>query len=281
MLLKRRALLTSALGAVAAAGATGYYARFVEPEDLQVRRHKVRITGLKGTVRVAHLSDLHASVCVRNELIEESFRLVRDMNPDLICVTGDFVTHHTGYDAAWYTRALRRLSDTAPTYATMGNHDGGRWSARHGSLPTSEEVRRVVADAHIQVLQNRSLLWEAGGRELQVVGLADFWAYEADPVAAFARTENTPTIVLSHNPDSKEALAPYSWQLLLSGHTHGGQVVIPGVGAPHTPVEDKRYLSGLKPWLDRMIHVSTGVGNAFGIRLNCPPEVSLLELIPA
>lgn len=118
--------------------------------------------------------------------------------------------------------------------------------------------------------------WGIG--RLNLVGLGDLWAVEFAPERAFDGLPAGPTVVLSHNPDTKDKLGKYSWELMLSGHTHGGQVVIPGVGAPWTPVQDKRYLDGLKPWGNRQIHVSRGVGNTRGIRFNCRPEVNLLTL---
>ena len=83
---------------------------------------------------------------------------------------------------------------------------------------------------------------------------------------------------MSHNPDSKEMLRRWPWDLLLSGHTHGGQVIIPFQGPRYAPVTDKRYVAGLKPWESRQIHVTRGVGNFAGVRFRCRPEVSLLIL---
>jgi predicted MPP superfamily phosphohydrolase len=87
------------------------------------------------------------------------------------------------------------------------------------------------------------------------------------------------TVLLSHNPDVKEEVAPRHWQLMLSGHTHGGQLRVPWLGAtPFAPVRDKRFVAGLHRWNDRWIHVTKGVGNVYGMRINCPPEISFLTL---
>ena len=85
-------------------------------------------------------------------------------------------------------------------------------------------------------------------------------------------------VLLAHNPDSKDILGAYPWDLMLSGHTHGGQVIVPFDGPRFAPVEDKRYVAGLKPWGTRQIHVSRGVGNVGGVRFRCRPEVSLLSV---
>jgi hypothetical protein len=102
-----------------------------------------------------------------------------------------------------------------------------------------------------------------------------------EPDRAFAGVSRNPdrlVLLLAHNPDSKEEVANRPWDLMLSGHTHGGQLRIPAVGAPFAPVRDHRYVAGLLPWRDRWIHVTRGVGNLHGLRLNCRPEISLLSV---
>jgi predicted MPP superfamily phosphohydrolase len=115
------------------------------------------------------------------------------------------------------------------------------------------------------------------------VGVGDVWAGDLEPAGAFAqiRRGDIPTVLLSHNPDTKDAMADYPWHLMLSGHTHGGQVILPLYGPPIVPVHDRRYIAGLKPWHDRQIHVTRGVGNLLGVRFACRPEVAVLDLEPA
>src|SRR6185295_11197542 len=112
------------------------YAKWVEPVALQITHKQCHLPGLasKQPIRLVHLSDLHASPDVPNSLIESAIGLTIDLNPDLVCITGDFITHGSGWDPNWYRRTLRRLSDHAPVYASMGNHDGG-WAP--SGLPDS------------------------------------------------------------------------------------------------------------------------------------------------
>jgi predicted MPP superfamily phosphohydrolase len=159
----------------------------------------------------------------------------------------------------------------------MGNHDGG-WLP--SGMTDSSGVREVLTAAGLDILHNRATIVNAGDQKLELVGLGDPWGQEFSAGHAFPRStaKPYPRIVLSHNPDTKDRLAARPWDLMLSGHTHGGQVVIPFLGSPWAPVQDKRYLHGLAPWEGRQIHVTSGVGNAHGVRLNCPPELALLEL---
>jgi uncharacterized protein len=272
------------LGSAAASALAGVpllaYMRNIAPYRFEVRRERLAMPGLESTrpVRIAHLSDLHWSRDVPDEILIHAFDLALAEKPDLVCITGDFVTsaHIPRPD---YPKLLRRLSDRVPTLASMGNHDGG---IPNGPGKSSEPVRRVLLEGGIDVLHNSAKTIQAAGAEIEFVGLGDIWALEFSPPAAFPKGKPArPRIVLSHNPDTKSALGSYDWDLLLCGHTHGGQVVPPLLGPLWVPVTDRRYVHGFKPWQNRWINVSSGVGSLFGIRFNCPPEVVILELSAA
>ena len=116
------------------------------------------------------------------------------------------------------------------------------------------------------------------------MGLTDMWSGPMAVAAAFRDGEpgqELPTLLLSHTPDSKELAGNDRWDLMLCGHTHGGQLALPLVGTPFAPVRDHRFVRGLNPWKDRFIHTSCGVGNVLGLRFNCRPEVNVLRLVPA
>ena len=87
-----------------------------------------------------------------------------------------------------------------------------------------------------------------------------------------------PVVLLSHNPDTKDHLLDFAWDVMLSGHTHGRQLSLPLIGEPFSPIVDKRYVRGLYRWENRWLHISAGVGSLHTARFNCRPEVSLLTL---
>lgn len=275
---RRKFLATFGLVAVG----SGIYVRVIEPRWLTIGRHTVRLgQPSNGTpLRILHLSDLHASRVVSLSFIGEAVRLGLGLQPDLICLTGDFITR--GYKAFdGYAEVLKPLAASAPTFACLGNHDGGVWAARRRGYADSSRVREVLTRAGVTLLHNAAKTIRIRDQDLRLVGLGDLWAGELQPMLAFDSRQPTPgvtTIVLSHNPDSKEALKPYFWDLMLCGHTHGGQMRLPFFGTPFAPVRDKRLVEGLHRWSDRWIHVSRGVGNLHGLRFNCPPEVSLITL---
>ncbi|MCU0784957.1 MAG: phosphodiesterase YaeI [Verrucomicrobia bacterium] len=278
-LTRRKFLATLGL----AVAGSGLYVRVIEPRWLTIGRHTVKL-GLKDSgppLRILHLSDLHASQVVSLSFIGEAVQLGLSLKPGLICLTGDFITR--GYKTLdGYAEVLKPLAANAPTFACLGNHDGGVWAARRRGHADTNRVREMLAKAGVTLLHNAAKTIRIRERDLRLVGLGDLWAGELQPMLAFDSPQPTTTdatIVLSHNPDSKEALKPYPWDLLLSGHTHGGQMRLPFIGAPFAPVRDKRFVEGLYRWSDRWIHVTRGVGNLYGVRFNCPPEVGLLTLV--
>jgi uncharacterized protein len=263
-------------------GATAAYARFIEPGLLEFTRRECAIPNLAKPVELAHISDLHASDVVPKSLIERAIDMAIDANPDLICITGDFVTASTGFESAWYTTLLGRLARKAPTFAVLGNHDGGEWSKPRGGFHTTAEVTRLVERSGIHLLENRSRMFVCGDTRLRITGVSDYWAGGMSAAKAFAEGDSQyPTILLSHNPDSKSVLGAHAWDLMLCGHTHGGQVVAPMLGFSPAPVEDRRYIAGMNRWQDRWIHTSRGVGSVMGVRFNCRPEVTSIRLLAA
>jgi predicted MPP superfamily phosphohydrolase len=265
---------------LAALGTLGY-ARFFEAERLQFSHHVVPLLPPGSEpLKLLHLSDLHASAVVSLDYINRAVSRALEWRPDVICVTGDFVTQR--FSAAEnYVRILRRLSEAAPCFATIGNHDGGRWAREVGhGYPDIEWISNLLRLSQITLLHNTATTLRISGREIQFVGVGDVWADNIEPGKAFLRASaKLPTVLLSHNPDSKDDVANYNWQLMLSGHTHGGQLRVPWLGAtPFAPVRDKRFVAGLHGWNDRWIHTTKGVGSVYGVRINCPPEVSFLTL---
>jgi hypothetical protein len=276
---KRAFLAGLALGGISLAG----YMRYLEPRWLRRREHTVplRLRNGQPPLRILHLSDFHASSVVSLNYITRAIEVGLAWKPDLICVTGDFITEK--YDQLdRFGEILALLSRTAPTFASLGNHDGGRWARWAGGYADTAAVRALLARSRIELLHNTSRQAEVRGWQLNLVGLGDLWADEVDAAAAFAGLSSPldrATLVLSHNPDSKELAERHPWHLMLCGHTHGGQLYLPGLGTPFAPVRDKRFVQGLHRWQNRWIHISEGVGNVYGLRFNCPPTVSLLTLI--
>ena len=259
------------------------YAGVIEPGWIQVKRTTIRLSAkpLPRPVTLLHLADLHFSTAVPLEHIRKAISLGLAEKPDIACITGDFITDRLTDEEA-FANELARLPATLPTYATMGNHDGGRWAGQHGGYPTSDELRAFVSGTGIRVLHNQTIVVEGAGTRLTLTGLGDAWAGDFQPQEAFAQMPRGTDghLVMSHNPDTKDGLSEQTWDLLLCGHTHGGQVALPFVGGGHfAPVRDSRYVDGLYDWEGRKLYVTRGIGSILGVRFNCRPEVTVLRLL--
>lgn len=279
--MKRRCFLQ--WGTLGLAGvATASYMRFVEPEWLDVTEKTLNLnTALASPLRVLHLSDFHASTVVSLDYLDRAIQRSLTLNPDLICLTGDYITTAID-DFARYQRILKQLSDHAPTVACLGNHDGGDWLAGHGGYNSSAEVLALLQASGVQCLQNTGQSFQFGTQSLHIIGFNDIWNEHADWEAVFKQAPaEYPILVLLHNPDGQRFINPFAWDVMLSGHTHGGQLVVPFLDyAPFAPVMDKYSVSGLKRDAQgRYLHITRGLGNLHGLRFNCRPEISLLRLV--
>lgn len=287
----RRLWLKAALGLGAAGASVGVYARWWETDWLVVSRHslppdKFRV---EKPLRFLHLSDFHASEVVPFELIEKAIDLGLAEKPNAVFLTGDFITSKLSeQEFDRFAEILGKFKiANIPAFACLGNHDGGKWAIRTYGYETSEKVEVTLKKAGVFLLRNQRENIFINEQKITIAGVGDLWSGEMQPAHALKRKTNQPNgqrppiLLLSHNPDSKEELAPYDWDLMLCGHTHGGQCVLPWIGTPFAPVKDHRFVEGLHEWKNRLIHVTRGVGNLHGLRFNCRPEVSLLEVSPA
>ncbi len=265
--------------AVAGAGALGAYAFLVEPLWLQLTRPRIHVRGLHPGLeglRVALLTDLHAGEGTPLSLIRRACRMAMAERPDLIALTGDFAAD----DAEGFQGVLAALGELeAPlgVYAVPGNHDH--------VVGIDTWRRQVGAHPRIADLTNAAVLREVNGARLCVAGVDDYSL--GDP-----RMEVLPppeardfTLLLAHDPDQAERArrAHDRVDLVVSGHTHGGQVRLPWVGALRNPAQrDDLYEEGLRrrPWTQ--VYVSRGVGTVhYPVRFLCRPEVAVLELTGA
>ncbi|MEI9973871.1 MAG: phosphodiesterase YaeI [Ignavibacteriota bacterium] len=276
-MITRRRLLWSGAASLAAGIA---YPTLLEPRWLAETHTRISLAApSRATVRILHLSDLHASWAVPLSLIDSAIEMGLAAQPDLVCITGDFITSHSDFDGRAYAKTLRRLSAARPTFASLGNHDGGPWARRRGGHSNHSVVGRLLDDAGITLLYNRAQTVETQHGGLTLVGLADLWSHDLDGFKAFRTADSSkPVVLLSHNPDSKEVLHSFPWKLMLCGHTHGGQVVVPFEGPIYAPVADKRFIAGLYRWSGRQMYISRGVGNIDSVRFMCRPEVAILDV---
>jgi predicted MPP superfamily phosphohydrolase len=180
----RRAMMSS----FAATAAGGCYPGLLEPRWLEVTETVVRTARVtrREPARVLHLSDLHASLPVAMSTINSAVSEGLARKPDIACITGDFITTGGDVHTNGYVQILRRLAQAVPTFAVLGNHDGGIWARQRFGQHDTRMVRRLIEDSGIELLHNRSRRLEVRGESIEIVGVGDLWAEEIDAPRAFA-----------------------------------------------------------------------------------------------
>jgi len=289
--LSRRFFLKAGLGilGVAALGVGKGYANTLRSQ-IRVERVPIRLKRLPEAFRgfkIAQLSDLHSSPLVDKEHLEHAVDLALAEKPDLIVLTGDFIGHTLRthrqeiheFDVQYLDNlvaALGRAKAPFGTYAVLGNHDF--WS---GPEVTERICHDFETRARIPVLRNQRVTLTKEEESIQLLGVDDYW-HSWDLRKALRKVpKQSIKILLSHNPEINRQIKPsHNIGLVLSGHTHGGQVSLPFIGVPFSPTQSQKYLRGLVRDGDRQTYITRGVGHlVVPIRFNCPPEVTLITLV--
>jgi hypothetical protein len=169
-------------------------------------------------------------------------------------------------------------------FAVLGNHDfsvhTSRGVRRYPGL--HQEVSDALTGEGVAVLRNRSVRIEREGTGLVVAGVDDLWSGESNPQAALSSAcPHTPRVVLAHNPQTAEHLTNHRADIILSGHTHGGQINWPGLGRLLLGKKARRWAAGLYPYRDGHLYVNTGVGFGWRFRFGVRPELAIFTLHPA
>ncbi len=260
-----------ALGAVVA-----WWARFVAPFRMQVKQVAIQLPRkhpeLDG-LTIAFVTDTHVGPHFRAADLAPVVDELQKLKPDLVLFGGDFICESPRFisEAAPVIGEMAR-SGRLGAFGVLGNHDLA--NLRERVVPPLEE-------AGVPILQNQSVRVETGHGDLWLVGVDDAQLGEPDLEAAYRDVPvDAASICLWHAPDVAEQAAPFGSFLMLSGHTHGGQVRLPGIGPLAAPELGEKHVQGRFQFGDMELYVSTGLGiYRPPVRLNCPPELTIIRLI--
>lgn len=265
----------------------------VEKLTLKIRDLPTALEGIK----LVQMSDFHYDgIRLSEEMLAEAIAASNSADPDLVLLTGDYITHDPApvYQLA---RHLKQLKSRAGVYAVLGNHD------LH--FPTAAtEITRAFTKIEIRVLWN-DIVYPFPA-DFAIAGLPEMWSHQFQPAKVMNQLHpHTPRIVLAHQPDTAQFLTRWRVDLQLSGHTHGGQIVVPKLG-PVAAWQDallniippflKNWIPFLNPECRKVVHnwdwsqglhqvgtnylyVNRGLGTYFPGRLFCPPEVTIITLV--
>lgn len=251
---------------LALAGTAGY-SRFVERHAVHVVPVELAV-GIGTPLRVAFLSDFHFDPLFETDYLEHVVAETNAAGPDMVVFGGDFVSHAVDR-LSELTAILGKAQSPVGTFAVLGNHDHWVDAAR---------VAAGLAAANIRVLRNETVaIPDRPGWFL--TGIESFWAGRPSTRSLEATPADSRHLVIAHEPDSFDRLTDRRIALQVSGHTHGGQIRPPGIGALHLPTWGQRYDAGLFEDGNRRLYVNRGIGTVGQhYRLNCRPEITLFRL---
>jgi predicted MPP superfamily phosphohydrolase len=241
--------------------------------DIEVTRHEIIIDDLPEVFdgyRIAFLTDTHVAPIMRLAFYREVVAQVTRFDPDVVLLGGDFVTWHR-HIPLMAELLLTDLHAHDGVFAVLGNHD--YWAG-------AEEVMAAMRAKGVRFLINRSVTIERGGEALPIVGIDEMYRGEPDPERAFANVDPArPCIALSHHPDIIDLVRGRRIDLMLCGHTHGGQIRFPFFGAVVVPSRhEAAYASGFHRVGNVLMYVSRGIGAIPPLRILCRPEVATFIL---
>jgi hypothetical protein len=272
--MNRRKFLKSTLYSSAFA-VVGFYPVFIERKTVLVNRYKIPIADLPPSFHgftLAHLTDIHFGSFVSESFVERIVHITNALGTDAIVCTGDYVLGNDTtekIDKIW--PILTKLKARYGVYSVLGNHDHHADFDRSLYWLTRSE----------QNIRHQCKPIYKGKERIIIGGAGDYWYDRLEIDTTFSSSvERDCRLLLAHNPDSIDTQFETPLSLVISGHTHGGQVVIPFMGPPVLPVKNKDYSSGLITTSKAQIFISKGIGwSGLPIRINCYPEIAILELV--
>lgn len=300
----------------------GIWPRFIEPNLLQVSRHRIGLDqlpeSLKG-LKIVQFSDLHLQQSVSNRFLRKLARKIKAADPDLLVFTGDFLcySHLSKEDRGRLQAFLNGLEAHYGCYAIFGNHDYAQYvsindkgeydllpeeenrslikrgfdrllktvtlakkvTPQARSVQTNETLIALLQKTPFKILDNSHRKIKVKESYLNICGLGEYTLGKMDPEKTFqGYDKGFPGLILLHNPDGLPLLQDYPGEIVLCGHTHGGQVNLPWMWRKFTLMENERFKRGLIHDEGRCIYVNRGIGSCFSFRWFAIPELLVLTL---
>ena len=255
------------------------WARFIEPRLLTTHEATVILPGASAdspSIRIALFGDPHIGMFGNAMPVRRIVDRINRENVQAVFLAGDLTYHPAPEDIPEDFAALSDLD--APLYAVLGNHDVGFPGAN-----LTEPLMATLSEAGAYVVHNRALDVDIGGHRVIVAGASDLWERKQNFGFSAALPQNAPVILLTHNPDTAlNVPASFAYDLMLAGHTHGGQVRIPGIYPHILPVQgpfDRGLHHYSSPAGDRLVYVTTGTGmTGVPLRFLMPPRIDILTV---
>lgn len=289
----------------------GIWPRFIEPKLLSKSSFDVDLPKAKHALKIIQLSDLHFHEAVNQNFLNKVTRRVLKESPDLILITGDFLCMGRMADAKQLKDFLLSLKARLGIYAVLGNHDyteglnindagfydtvkplsvpalsgfkrlwtvpvvKGVATAAAKAVSPNPELLQVLHETSVTLLDNETVQIDG----MNLTGLGDLMADAVHPKKAFSNYDAAlPGIILAHNPDTVTRLENSPGDLVLSGHTHGGQINLPWLWKRFTAMENRQFKSGMHRVHNKSLFISRGLGGVIPFRFNTVPELVMITI---
>ena len=270
------------LGSTAAAAGMAFYSGEIARHEISVVTQPISIERLPEAFhdfRIVQISDIHYDEFTEPSFLERVIERVNWLEPDLVLLTGDFISF-TPMPRAFALGAMYRCAAALhkiacpQIFAVMGNHD---------SFLGAPTIKPILAAVDIPMLVNEHVPIERGGGRLWLCGTHDPVTHVPNLWSAIPGLHDGPVLLMCHAPDYADYLLTQPRgqlvDFMVSGHTHGGQVRIPFLPAYHLPAGGQKYIEGLFRFNRMQLYVNKGIGTVgLPFRLNCPPEITLFTL---
>ncbi|MDD5291330.1 MAG: metallophosphoesterase [Patescibacteria group bacterium] len=276
------------------------YARFLEPNIIRIKRHRIKLTKNEiAPLKIAIISDIHIGLFTKKRLLAKAVKKLNGLNPDLILIPGDFTWHLPENKIEKDLTGLKNLS--SPVFAVLGNHDCGSQYEKDVSGKLTEVLSkcgiRVIDDKTEEIKINpapfsRVFLQKAGrdiqercgikGQGIKLIGLSDFETRQPDYSLIKNISGSSLNIILTHNPDAVYEFPSYDMDLVICGHTHGGQVRIYPFykyAYKYIALMKRDFDKGLREFRGTKVFITAGLGMAgLPFRFLMPPVIDVLEI---
>ncbi|MBT3393679.1 MAG: UDP-2,3-diacylglucosamine diphosphatase LpxG [Waddliaceae bacterium] len=300
------------------ASVVGIWPRFIEPRMLLTSRLSLPIDGLSPSLedlKVVFFSDLHFSKEASSKFLKKISSRINKLHPDIIIFGGDILRTPIIDDPERLLSFLNSLKARYGCFFVFGNHDYSEWVSlndkgeydietggtpaiiegfkrffgnkkplgiitdRARAVPSHEELSALLKKTRFTVLENDTSLVPIRNTFLNICGLEEYWLGRCNPKKAFKNYDKKyPGIVVTHNPDSFPLLYDYPGDLVLSGHTHGGQINLPWMWKKFSLLENSEFKRGMVGRDGKAIYITRGVGSSEPFRWFSPPEIVLITL---
>lgn len=250
------------------------YSRYIEPNKLIIKEYKIEnklIPDSFDGIKIVHFSDIHYGSTVNQKYLKKIVNLINKQKPDIVIFTGDFLDKRkkiTDKELENIKKELNNIESTLGNYVVSGNHD----------IVFNDNFKEIFNENFTLLENEEKLIYYNDAIPISIVGLSDATETKVN-YDIFEKENNYFRIVLAHEPDEYNKIKEYNFNILLSGHSHNGQIRLPFIGAIYTPIGSKTYYENYYNLDNREIFISNGIGTSgLNLRFGSTPSINLYRL---